>query len=211
MWVYGPASLPNMTRLSDNVVEDIEVNNKFLAPTWEAHLIERASAGEQVAFELIVDHFRPVLLAQAMRVLQSRDDANDAVQETFVKAFRSIAEFDPARPIKPWLSKICYNCCIDIVRERKKRTESLEPYEYMLESADGCLQVRTERMMASETVLAAIKRLPYKYRQILLMRHYDHMDVNEIAERLKTPEGTVKSWLFRARALLKQDLSTNVV
>ena len=55
-------------------------------------------------------------------------------------------------------------------------------------------------------MVEAIHRLPVKYRKIIFMRHFQHKDVNEIAEELKKPEGTIKSWLFRARALLRKDL-----
>ena len=54
--------------------------------------------------------------------------------------------------------------------------------------------------------MEAIKRLPWRYRQIIMMRHFEHMDVNEIAVQLHKPEGTIKSWLFRARAMLQKDL-----
>jgi RNA polymerase sigma-70 factor (ECF subfamily) len=57
-----------------------------------------------------------------------------------------------------------------------------------------------------EQVLTAINRLPSRYRKIIMLRHFNHMDVNEIAHELKAPEGTIKSWLFRARNLLKRDL-----
>lgn len=176
-------------------------------PTWEAHLIERASAGEQVAFELIVDQYRPGLLAFAQRMLRNGDDANDAVQEAFVKAFKGLKDFDSRRPLKPWLTRICANCCVDIIRERKRKTESLEPYEFMLESTDTSLDEEAERSLARERIGEALKKLPRKYRDIVMMRHFRDMEVNEIAVELGTPEGTVKSWLFRARAMLRNDLS----
>src|SRR5262249_2324001 len=99
---------------------------------WEGQLIQRATTGESVAFELISDIYRPTLNSLAMRILRNADDANDAVQETFVKAFRAIREFDPSRPIKPWLCRICSNVCIDMVRSRKHESDSLEQHEYML-------------------------------------------------------------------------------
>lgn len=178
-------------------------SNRIL--TWEAHLVHKASTGEVVAFDLLTDLYRPVLQNLAYRMLRNTDDAKDAVQETFVKAFRAIKDFDPQRPIKPWLCRICSNCCVDAVRNRKESSQ-LELHEYMLEDPSVNLEEQTEEQLSSEAVMEAIGRLPDKYRKILFMRHFKHMDVTEIAAELNKPEGTVKSWLFRARALLKKDL-----
>lgn len=184
------------------------VKTKNPCPTWEAQLIERASAGDKVAFESIVDLYRPALYNIAKRMLRNSEDANDAVQETFIKALRSLPDFDSKRPIKPWLSRICSNCCVDILRERKRNADSLTPYEFKLESREMGLAEHAENALTRDHVMTALKRLPRKYRDILLMRHYNDMDVMEIATALNAPEGTVKSWLFRARALLKQSLAT---
>jgi RNA polymerase sigma-70 factor, ECF subfamily len=178
--------------------------------TWESHLIKRAVQGEQVAFELIADMYRPVLLSMAMRMLRNRDDASDVVQETLVKAYRAIRAFDPERPIKPWLCRICNNCCVDAVRHRKRAGDPLDQHEYMLQDMGETLEDQASDSYRQGQVVDAIGRLPEKYRQIILMRHFGHMDVNEIALALDKPEGTIKSWLFRARALLKKDLQVAV-
>jgi RNA polymerase sigma-70 factor, ECF subfamily len=173
---------------------------------WESHLIRRASLGEVVAFELVADIYRPILMSLAMRMLRNSDDASDAVQETLVKAFKAIGDFDPDRPLKPWLCRICSNYCVDLVRHRRRDGDSLEQHEYMLQEGD-CPAARATGNLENTLVLEAVGRLPEKYRRIILLRHFNHMDVNEIALHLNTPEGTIKSWLFRARALLKKDLS----
>lgn len=173
--------------------------------SWESHLVTRAAEGDSVAFELIADSYRPTLTSLAMRILRDSDDASDAVQEALVKALRAIRDFDPERPLKPWLCRICSNCCVDMVRDRKKDADSLDKHEYMLD--DGCEvdSTATDSIQSSQ-VMEAVGRLPDKYQNIIVMRHFRHMEVNEIANALNTPEGTVKSWLFRARALLKKDL-----
>ncbi len=174
-------------------------------PCCEGQLIQRAKRGESGAFELIAKMYRPMLSQIAARILRNSEDANDAVQETLVKAFRAIRNFDPNRPLKPWLCRICSNVCIDMVRNRKAEVDSLDQHEYMLTS-DECPSAEAEDSIARERVLDAIDNLPAKYRKIIFLRHFRHMDVNEIALELKAPEGTIKSWLFRARGLLKRDL-----
>jgi RNA polymerase sigma-70 factor, ECF subfamily len=174
--------------------------------SWESHLVERAKLGERVAFELLTDQYRPTLLNLALRMLRNTDDAKDAVQDTLVKAFRALKDFDPERPIKPWLCRICANCCVDTVRERKRDGDPLEQHEYMLQDGADTLDEQASESIEGDAVREAVNRLPEKYRKIIFMRHFRHMDVNEIAAELKKPEGTIKSWLFRARAILKKDL-----
>lgn len=179
-------------------------NTKLL--TWEQHLIQRAIAGERVAFELLADLYRPALFNLAMRMLRNQEDAHDAVQETLVKGFRAIRDFQPDRPLKPWLFRICSNCCVDSVRHRKRDGGSIENHEYALCDESQDLEEHASGNYRSTAVHDAVQKLPAKYRDIILMRHFRHMDVNEIAMALNKPEGTIKSWLFRARALLKKDL-----
>jgi RNA polymerase sigma-70 factor, ECF subfamily len=174
--------------------------------SWESHLVRRAAQGERVAFELLADLYRPTLFSLALRMLRNQDDAKDAVQEALVKAFRAIGDFDTARPIRPWLCRICTNCCVDAVRNRRHTGDSLDQHEYMLQDGAESLEDQAGGAMRHTAVVEAIQRLPEKYRRIIFMRHFKHMDVNEIAAELDKPEGTIKSWLFRARALLKKDL-----
>lgn len=162
--------------------------------------------GDSDAFQALMDLYRPMLLGLALRKLHNVDDASDVVQETFVKAFRSMKDFDTSRPLRPWLSRICMNCIVDLARQRKTNNESIDNYEYSL-SDNGETTDRAENALMRGQIMEAIKRLPWRYRQIIMMRHFDHLDVNEIADRLEKPEGTIKSWLFRARAMLQKDLA----
>jgi RNA polymerase sigma-70 factor (ECF subfamily) len=144
-------------------------------------------------------------MSLAYRMLRNADDANDAVQETMVKAYRAIAGFDAARPLRPWLCRICTNCCVDIARLRRSIGESIDEREFLLEGSTN-VDEEVSGSIRSRQLGEAIDRLPERYRSIIVMRHINHMDVIEIAERLQKPEGTIKSWLFRARAMLKKDL-----
>ena len=170
-------------------------------------MIQRASLGETIAFELLADFHRSALQSLASRMLRNADDANDAVQETLVKAFRSIKHFDSDRPLRPWLCRICCNCCVDAIRNRKHAGDSLDAHDYSLAATGETIDEKAEESMERTEVIAAVARLPEHYRRIIFMRHFKHMDVNEIAQELDKPEGTIKSWLFRARAMLKKDLT----
>jgi RNA polymerase sigma-70 factor, ECF subfamily len=185
----------------------IEMNtiSSFRGSDWDTARVLRAQQGDIDAFESLVDDYRGNLMATAMRSLRNADDANDAVQETLVKAFRAIRTFKAGRPFGPWISRICSNCCVDQLRHRRGQSESLDKHEYGL-AADVDLEHDAERSEEDQVVRAVVSRLPDHYRAIVMMRHFEHMDVCEIAERVSKPEGTIKSWLFRARALMKKDL-----
>ncbi len=173
----------------------------------EASLVYRAQHGERDAFENLTDRYRDAIRAHARRILRDAEDAEDATQETFVKALRAIGSFDPGRPLLPWLMRICTNCCMDALRDRRRGPASLDRHEYSLCDETLDVEAGVEAREESETVQQAITRLPDRYREIIVMRHYRHMEVNEIADALRRPEGTIKSWLFRARALLRKDLT----
>jgi RNA polymerase sigma-70 factor (ECF subfamily) len=179
---------------------------KTLTIRSERDLVAKAAAGSREAFDSLVDLHYQAVYAHAYRILRNSDDASDATQTAFVKALRSIAEFDVERPMRPWLYRICGNVCIDLARARHRTNESIDKHAYMLESEDD-LEGSAEQNDLREKILKAIMNLPEKYRRILILRHYEQMAVEEIAEALDAPEGTIKSWLFRARAMLKKELA----
>jgi RNA polymerase sigma-70 factor (ECF subfamily) len=172
----------------------------------ERDTILRAAGGDRSAYdELVAVHYRAIF-GHALRMLGNADDAADAAQVTFMKAHRSLGEFDVSRPIRPWLNRICANICTDIVRSKHRGHEPLDQHDYMLVSGDLPDEL-AERTDLQRVVRRAIAKLPDRYRSIIVMRHYEQLDVEEIAEKVGAPEGTIKSWLFRARALLKRELT----
>lgn len=180
---------------------------KLKVKDWESHLVQKAQAGDAVAFEWIADLHRPAMLRLAQRLLQHREDANDAVQEALLKGMRSIGDFEVGRPVRPWLLRICANCCVDLMRYRRQVHETLDWHEHTLTDGSPRTDVTVELSLEAAQLRSAVDRLPTQYKNIILMRHFRHMEVAEIAEALNKPEGTIKSWLFRARALLRQDLA----
>jgi RNA polymerase sigma-70 factor (ECF subfamily) len=181
------------------------MNSRVL--TWDNHPVVKASAGDEAALQILLENYRPILQQIAFRQLRNAEDANDAVQETLLRAFRALPTFDAARCIKPWLFRICHNCCVDILRARKLLGEPIESHELTLADPRVDIADIAEGEAENRMVVDAINRLPDPYRDIIVMRHFRHMEVNEIADRLNAPEGTVKSWLFRARTLLRKDLA----
>lgn len=171
----------------------------------ESELILLAKRGSKEAFDRLVKRCTPGLLSFAKRFLRNPEEAADAVQVTWVKAHRSLGEFDTSRPFRPWLYRICANVCTDIAR-RAHKEEHFDDVSYKIESLNH-LEEDIEANEVKKTIFRAIRKLPKKYRRIFALRHYGQMEVGEIAQKVGAPEGTIKSWLFRARALLRKELA----
>ncbi|MBL8086807.1 MAG: RNA polymerase sigma factor [Chthonomonas sp.] len=181
------------------------------ATEGEITLILRAKAGNRAAFDTLIELHRTRLYRAAFRKLRNTEDSQDMVQETTMRAYRAIQTYDAARPIGPWLQRICMNCCIDLIRDRKLRVEQLDAHEYNLRDESQDPEQQTALLDLCATVDGALDRIPHRYAEILRLRHFDDLDVLEIAARMGKPEGTIKSWLFRARALLRKELPTAIV
>ncbi len=179
---------------------------KKLSIAQERELVVWAQAGSRSAMQDLLEAHRPTMTRLARRMLRDGEDVSDAVQEAMLKAARAIQSFDSTRPFAPWLMRITSNCCVDLIRSASQRPDSLDAYDTPVADASADVQCSTETAMLAEALEEAIQRLPERYRSIVEMRHYRHMEVLEIAQELGKPEGTIKSWLFRARALLKVSL-----
>lgn len=174
-------------------------------------LIIRAKSGDYRAFEQLVDYYRPTLSRQCYRKLRNLDDVQDAIQEASLKAFKAIHRFDTNRPFLPWLQRICSNCCIDLLRDRQVNAENLDDHLYNICDQSMDIQLSTERGVLRSQIMSSLQALPKRYSDILRLRHFEDLEVNEIASKLNRPEGTIKSWLFRARALLRKELSMQLI
>jgi RNA polymerase sigma-70 factor (ECF subfamily) len=136
----------------------------------------------------------------AWHMLGNRQDAEDAVQETFVKAYRALDAFQGQSGIGTWLCRILINACHDLKRRRGREAGSDEAAlaERAAPGHEPSLKVALE---------AALRRIPPKHRMVFLMFEAEGMRHAEIAEALEIPEGTSKAWLFEAKKELKRMLS----
>jgi RNA polymerase sigma-70 factor, ECF subfamily len=142
----------------------------------------------------------------ALAILGNREDAMDVSQEAFLKAYRAIRRFDPERPFYPWFYRILRNACFDWIRRRRKRPRSgLE-----MDVPDNRFrpEVLAARDENREAVWAGLSRLGERDREILVLRHFQHLSYREIAEALDIPQGTVMSRLFAARSRLRGELES---
>jgi RNA polymerase sigma-70 factor (ECF subfamily) len=186
----------------------------------DAELIRRAANGEQIAFRTLEKKYRTAITSLIRRMMHSHpNDIEDLVQETFIKAFQAIGNFNNEYAFSTWLYKIASNHCIDFLRKKRLKTFSIDQ---PLETKDGAVEyeiyddsatpdVELHSRERAALIREAIDELPEKYRQVIHMRHEEDLDYQEIADKLDIPLGTVKAHLFRARAMLYKKLKGEVV
>ena len=182
--------------------------------TTRAALVSDLKAGEPTAFEALVRMQMPALLRAARRFLRSEEDARDAVQDTFVSAFKSIGTFQENSQLATWLHRILINSCLMKLRMQKRRPEEdietylprfqddghqVEPSVPWAETAESILQ----RKQTRDLVRASIDSLPETYRVVLLLRDIEEMTTEETAKLLGITANAVKVRLHRARQALR--------
>lgn len=172
--------------------------------TAERHAIIACQRGSREAFGIVVSTYMRRAYRAAIGLVGNREDAMDLSQEAFVKAFRAIRRFDPDRPFYPWFLRILRNCCYDWLR--KKRARPASDYLDALPGGAAGPEVLAHRDEKKVAVWNAIRRLGDRDREIIVLRHFQHLSYKEIAETLGIPEGTVMSRLFTARSRLREEL-----
>ena len=178
----------------------------------ESVLIQRSLAGEIEPFNELVLHYQGLAFSVAYRMLQDSEAAADAVQDSFVKAFRALHTFKGGN-FKAWLLRIVTNTCYDVLRSRQRRaTESLDDLpveqEYahqLLDDAESPEQ-HAERMELNSAIEQGIQSLPPDQRLALILCDVHGYAYEEIAEITQMPIGTVKSRISRGRAKLRNYL-----
>ncbi|UOF91938.1 RNA polymerase sigma factor SigW [Fodinisporobacter ferrooxydans] len=176
----------------------------------EIKLIKRAKRGDQQAFAEIVERYKDKLYNVAFRMLGNRQEAEDAVQEAFLRAYANLKTYDSSYKFTTWIYRIITNLSIDRLRKRKI-DESLDaandPDEISLYHTISSDELTPEEeIVRSETqdeVQSAILQLPPAYRATILLKYVHDRSVQEISEILRIPAATVKTRLHRGREALK--------
>lgn len=176
-----------------------------MLPDLERELLRKCQAGDARFFEPVVRAYERPGLRVALGMMGNQDDAMDALQDAFVKTWRSLGRFDLKRSFGPWFFQILRNQCRDALRSRNVR--------FRLEALDERLEMRPsdpersperirEKKAAKEQLWKALERLSEDHREVLVLKEIEGFRYGEIAGILNIPEGTVASRLFHARRAL---------
>ncbi|MDX1521344.1 MAG: sigma-70 family RNA polymerase sigma factor [Anaerolineae bacterium] len=169
-----------------------------------------AQAGDQTAFLNIVDAYQRPIYNLCYRMLDNAAEAEDATQETFLRAYTKINSYQTSRKFSSWLFSIASHYCIDRLRRRRHQTVSwdeLPPWRVTPDNAPQPEQV-AETREAEHQLRTVIEDLAPDYRAAIILRYWHEMSYDEIAETLDTSVSAIKSRLFRAKQMMGQKLAT---
>ena len=173
-------------------------------------LIRRCLAGDQLAWETIVHRYRRKVFNVAYKFVGKHDEAEDLTQDIFLKVFRSLDSFDRRANFQTWLISVSRNLCIDHYRSVRKERETInrevDAAELVRASNDSGPFVALEQRDRVALLRHALGLLPPTLRVVVLMRDIQELSYQEIADRLRLPEGTVKSRINRGRTELVRQL-----
>jgi len=182
----------------------------MIAPgtTEGAEVIARAKAGDAEAWGALYQQYAAAIFRFCRRALPTREDAEDATMEIFMKVRDKLVQYDPTRPFSAWLYKVAANHCWDLLRRRKIRQdkETEEVDDLPLEHPDPNQLDRLIEERTGEEVRKALDKLGSRARMALVMRYYSDMSYDEIADALGVRRAFVGVVLLRARHELRHAL-----
>ncbi len=143
----------------------------------------------------LVTRYQDAIFGLCYRMLGQREDAEDVAQETFLRAFRSLHRWDSQRSFKPWLLTIAANRCRTLLGRRPRTPIACESVVHLVPPE----QPAADRADLAEELQLAIEQLRPDYRLCFVMFHQQELSCAEIAQVMECPEGTIKTWLHRAR------------
>lgn len=175
----------------------------------DAELVKQILNGNNNAFRYLVANHQRLVLHVVGRIIQQQDEVEDICQEVFIKVFSKMKKFRGESRLSTWIATIAYNTSITHLRKNVRRGELSyddNPGLIAMEKDTALNQKVLEKAEAKKYLMQLIETLPVHYRTVLTLYHLEEFSYNEIEEITGMPEGTVKSYLSRARKLLKGKL-----
>lgn len=183
----------------------------------ESEAITKCLEGDQDAFRLLIEKYQKRGVSIALGYVRNIDDAQDLVQDAFIKAYRSLHRFEIGSSFYTWFYRIVVNVCIDHYRKNKKRRsveydetytrkDALNQHPVVPNASDLQPHVRSERVELNAALQAALDTLSENHRTVIVLREVEGLSYEEIAESMDCHIGTVMSRLHHARKKLQESL-----
>jgi len=182
----------------------------------DGDLVARARAGDHQAYGALVEQHSRRVFHLAYRITGNEQDAEDVVQDTFIKAHRRLDRYESRAGFGSWLFRIATNCALDLLRARKRRLQAVEPaggepvdMESLAVSAPG----QERELYGSEMqhkIALAMKRLTPSERAAFVLRHFEERPIKEVAAMMRQTDNATKQAIFRAVRKLRSALQPDV-
>ena len=187
----------------------------------ETAIVKRVLGGERDAYALLVERYNASLFRYLARMVDQPAEAEDLAQEAFLRAYLSLASYDPTYRFSTWLFRIATNLAINRIKAaskivsldelRDRRAERDEaPLEFADASTDGLPACAAERSDMVRLIRQCLRELPPDYRAVVAMRHIAELSYNEISDSTGLPLNTVRTRLHRGRERLGECLETRL-
>jgi RNA polymerase sigma-70 factor (ECF subfamily) len=203
-----------------NVLSEVALNRNDLPvsglsenQTWLQLLIQRAAAGDTVAFEQIMIHSQQKVMTLSWRMLGNEADARDAAQEVFLRIYKYLGRFRQDQDFFAWVYQITVNVCRDLAKKRQRHTAQFPTFTSMdIGRDESAFEIAGDQEAADETLIAAEQRqliagamaaLPAKERAAIVLRDIEGLPTDEVARILKSSQTTVRSQISSARRKIK--------
>jgi RNA polymerase sigma-70 factor (ECF subfamily) len=176
----------------------------------EKKLIDEILSGNQAAFERLVNKYERLVAHIVYKMIPASEEFEDICQEVFIKVYKSLKTYRGDARLSTWIGRITYNRCIDYLNRKKIpiiEDDLSTAADYIADNSEGP-DSRAELANTAEAVRFEIDRLPPRVGTIVALYHLEDMSYAEIGEILNMPDGTVKSYLFRGRKLLRDRLTS---
>jgi len=188
-----------MVRMSESETRSIEAFPPG-GSVSDARLVEDVRRGDHSAFEHLVRRYENRLIGVLMRFVRDRETARDMAQETFLRVYERLDQFDPSRRFGPWLFRIGVNLVLDYLRKRKRRVwPALFSDSRVEKGPDPAVADPRESLDLEQEVRRVLEAVPEKYRTVLILRDLENFSTSEIAAILHRKEATIRWRLAEAR------------
>jgi len=191
---------------------NIENNNKNYKDLDDNEVVKLIRNGDPDLYGEIMERYQGKLFAYLYRLIGSKEEAEDLLQDVFIKAYRNLMSFDAERKFSSWIYRIAHNEAVN--RIKRKSLKRFISWESITSTKDKINTATTEegpdkdwlRKEMKQEVADAIEKLPGKYKQVLLLRYYDDKSYEEISEILGRPVNTVGTLIKRAKEKLSEEI-----
>jgi RNA polymerase sigma-70 factor (ECF subfamily) len=180
-------------------------------PADEREVLRRVRAGDLGAIQILFEEHRTRIYRVCLLYTDSTEDAKDILQETFLRAYKSVRRFRGDSSFTTWLTRIAINLCLNLRRDRRHadlaQTDRLDQVMFNMphsRPAGPEESLRTRELR--EKIVTLVGKLPPRERMAFVLKHFEHMKIREISGLMHITEGTVKSFLHRAVVTLREGL-----
>jgi len=181
----------------------------------DRQLVLKCREGSEEAYRLLLSRYEGYIYSLCYRFARNREDTLELTQESLIKIVAVLESYQVSRPFKPWLRRVVINVCLNFQRSRapgmlsldRASEEELSLKDILAEKSESDPLAHVEWLEIQDTLRITMERLPPPLRLVLALRHQEEMSYQEIADSTGLPIGTVKTYLYRGRALLRKALS----